>query len=63
MGKLLRKNEIVAKWQNFEKLENCRKIEKILRMKSRILIGGLSLVTVGTIILFDYYRRKSKRKG
>ena len=51
------------KWQNFEKLENCRKIEKILRMKSRILIGGLSLVTVGTIILCDYYRRKSKRKG
>ena len=63
MGKLFQKNEIVAKWQNFEKLENRRKIEKILRMKSRILIGGLSLVTVGTIILCDYYRRKSKRKG
>ena len=57
MGKLFQKNEFVAKWKNFGK------IEKILRMKSRILIGGLSLVTVGTIILCDYYRRKSKRKG
>jgi len=30
-------------------------------MKSGILIGGLSLTTVGAIILLDYYRRKIKR--
>ena len=57
MGKLLKKNEIEAKWQKFGK------IEKILRMKSGILIGGLSLTTVGAIILLDYYRRKIKRNG
>ena len=59
MGKLFKKMKF---WQNGKILPN-GKIEKILRMKSGILIGGLSLTTVGAIILLDYYRRKIKRNG